>query len=66
MRLENQLLSLQERLKEAVNVTYTAPQNKDQGYPFATGYSRSAMQGVIEDLERIVQQLSDSQEVDFY
>ena len=59
MNLENQLLSLQERLQDAVNVTYTAPQNKDQGYPFATGYSKSAMQGVIEDLTRIIEQLND-------
>ena len=65
MKLETQLLSLSERLKDAVNITYTAPQNKDQGYPFATGYSRSAMQGVIQDLEQIMQQLSDSQTIDF-
>ena len=65
MKLETQLLCLQERLQDAVNVTYTAPQNKDQGYPFATGYSKSAMQGVIEDLERIIAQLTDSQVIDF-
>jgi hypothetical protein len=65
MKLETQLLSLSERLQDAVNVCYTAPQNKDQGYPFATGYSKFAMQGVIEDLERIMQQLNDSQVIDF-
>ena len=65
MKLETQLLSLSERLKDAVNITYTAPQNKDQGYPFATGYSRSAMQGVIEDLERMMQQINESQTIDF-
>jgi len=65
MTLETQLLSLQERLQEAVKVCYTAPLDESQGYPYATGYSKSAMQGVVEDLERIMQQLSDSQEVDF-
>jgi len=59
MNIDTQLLFLQERLQDAVNVTYTAPENEDQGYPFATGYSRSAMQGVIEDLTRIIEQLND-------
>ena len=59
MNFENQLLSLQERLQDAVNVCYTAPQNEDQGYPYATGYSKSAMQGVIKDLNRVIEQLRD-------
>ena len=58
-QLKSQLLSLQERLQDAVNVCYTAPENEDQGYPFATGYSKSAMQGVVEDLNQIMQQLSE-------
>ena len=44
-----------ERLEDAVNVCYTAPENpKDEGYPYATGYARSAMLGVIEDLRRLM------------
>ena len=65
MTFETQLLFLQERLKEAVDITHTAPLDKNQGYPYATGYSRSVMQSTLEELERIMQQLSDSQEVDF-
>jgi len=65
MNIDTQLLFIQERLKDAVKVCYTAPLDKDQGYPFATGYSRSAMQGVIEDLERIMQQLNESQTINF-
>ena len=65
MKLETQLLSLQERLQDAVKVTYTAPQDKNQGYPFATGYSRSAMQGVIEDLSRMMDQMNNAQTIDF-
>ena len=38
-------------VKEAIHVCYTAPQNEDQGYPFATGYARSCLQAVLEYLE---------------
>lgn len=65
MKLETQLLSLSERLKDAVSVTYTAPLDKNQGYPYATGYAKSAMQSVIEDLERMMQQINESQTIDF-
>jgi hypothetical protein len=38
-------------LKIAVDVCYTAPDTDGQGYPFATGYSRSAMQSILEKLQ---------------
>ena len=42
-------------LNDAINVCYTAPENpKEQGYPFATGYSRSAMQTAIENLQTLM------------
>ena len=42
-------------LKDAINVCYTAPENpKEQGYPFATGYSRSAMQTAVENLQMLM------------
>jgi hypothetical protein len=59
MSIDTQLLFLQERLQDAVKVCYTAPENEVQGYPYAVGYSKSAMQGVIEDLNRIIEQLND-------
>lgn len=65
MNIDTQLICLQERLQDAVNVCNESPKLEDQGYPFATGYSKSAMQGVIEDLERIIAQLTDSQVIDF-
>ena len=44
-----------ERLQDAINVCYTAPENpREQGYPFAAGYSRAAMQGVVEDLQMMM------------
>ena len=43
------------RLQDAINVCYTAPENpKDEGYPYATGFARSAMQGAVEDLRRLM------------
>jgi len=65
MKLETQLLSLQERLQDAVKVTYTAPLDKYQGYPYATGYAKSAMQGVIEDLGKVMDQMNNAQTIDF-
>ena len=43
------------RLEDAINVCYTAPENpKEEGYPYATGFARSAMQGAVEDLRRLM------------
>jgi len=43
------------RLQDAIKVCYTAPENpKDEGYPYATGFARSAMQGAVEDLQRLM------------
>lgn len=44
-----------ERLQDAINVCYTAPENpQDEGWPYATGFARSAMQGAVEDLQRLM------------
>jgi len=43
------------RLQDAIKVCYTAPENpKEKGYPYATGFARSAMQGAVEDLQRLM------------
>ena len=43
-------------LQDAINVCHTAPQNpKEQGYPYATGYSTAAMQRAIENLQMLMQ-----------
>ena len=43
------------RLEDAIKVCYSAPENPtDEGYPYATGYARSAMQGAVEDLQRLM------------
>ena len=44
-----------QRLEDAINVCYSAPENpEDKGYPYATGYARSAMQGVVENLRKLM------------
>ena len=40
-------------LKESIQVSYDAPKNADEGYPYATGYSRSCMMSTLDTLERI-------------
>lgn len=56
--LDDQLVMLIDRLTSAVNVCYEADDNPDdQGYSYATGYSRSAMNGVIDELSKIVEEL---------
>ena len=43
-----------QRLQDAINVCHTAPESEDEGYPYATGFARSAMQGAVEDLRRLM------------
>ncbi len=54
------LSNMIQRLDEAVNVCHTAPDNEDQGYPYATGYSMSAMRAVLEQLTELQQQFQES------
>ena len=43
------------RLQDAINVCYSAPENpQEEGYPYATGFARSAMQGAVEDLRNLM------------
>ena len=42
------------RLEDAISVCHTAPEKEDEGWPFATGFARSAMQGAVEDLQRLM------------
>ena len=52
---KEQVENIIKRLEDAVNVYYTAPENpQEEGYPYATGFARSAMQGAVEDLRRLM------------
>ena len=55
--IDDQLVMLIDRLNTAINVCYEAPEIEDQGYPYATGYSRSAMIEVANSLDAIVKQM---------
>ena len=42
-----------------MNVCYNAPSNpNDEGYPYATGYSRAAMQQTLKTLEALKTQVN--------
>ena len=58
--INQQLTTLIDRLNEAVNVCYEAPNVEDQGYPYATGFARSAMSSVSEQLAELQEQLQES------
>ena len=54
--IDDQLIFLIDRLNSAINVCHVAeaPTTDDEGYPYATGFARSAMQGAVEDLRRLM------------
>ena len=58
--INQQLSNIIDRLNEAVNVCYEAPNIEDQGYPYATGFARSAMLSVSEQLAELQEQLQES------
>jgi len=43
-----------QRLENAVEVCYTAPEDKDKGYPYAAGYARSCLQETAEQLKELM------------
>lgn len=43
--------------KQAIQVSQEAPDNPQLGYPYACGYSRSALRQIIEELEPIIASL---------
>jgi hypothetical protein len=67
-QIDDTLLRVIENLTAAVNVCCEVDESSDdheKTYPFATGYSRAAMNGAIDDLNRIVKQLQKPME-EFY
>ena len=60
--IDEQLVMLIDRLNSAVNVCHEAPDIEDQGYAYATGYSRSAMSEVADSLSAIVKQMREEED----
>jgi hypothetical protein len=56
MNIDSKLLTIIDHLQDAVDVSNESKLDPDKGYPYATGYSRSAMESVILDLNQIVEQ----------
>ena len=60
MQIDDKLIRVIDNLTNAVNVCYAVDNTSDdyeKTYPFATGYSKSAMNSAIDDLSRIVEYL---------
>lgn len=58
--LDGRLIQVIDVLTKAVNVCYEVDlesNDNDRSYPFAAGYSRSAMNFAIDDLSQIVSEL---------
>ena len=60
--IDDQLIFLIDRLNNAINVCYEAPEIEDQGYAYATGYARSAMTDVADSLSKIVEQMREEKD----
>ena len=57
MMIENQLEFVIERLNSAIEVCNNVDNMSDNyewEYPFATGYSRSAMEGAVDELKALL------------
>ena len=52
--LERLIKSLQDAVDVCYNVDTSESDNHERTYPFATGYSRSAMQNAIFDLNNLL------------
>ena len=65
MTIDDQLITIIDRLTNAVNVCYSVEnasseerkKNYELEYPFAAGYSRSAMNEAIDSLSQIVKDI---------
>ena len=58
--INQQLTTMIDRLNVAVKVCNEAPNNENEGYPYATGFARSAMLFVSEQLAELQEQLQES------
>ena len=61
MKPSTEILSVIDTLTAAVNVCYSVDntsEDSEKSYPFATGYSKAAMQTAIKDLTYIVEKMN--------
>jgi hypothetical protein len=56
----DQLKKVIESLEKAIKVNQLTQDDPDKGYPYAAGYSCSAMKTAVSDLSMIVEDLSNA------
>jgi len=65
MQIDDKLIRIIDDLTRAVNVCYAVDNSNDDDYektyPFATGYSRSAMNTAIDELSKIVKTIREEE-----
>ena len=65
MQIDDKLIRVIDNLTQAVNVCYAVDNSNDDDYektyPFATGYSRSAMNTAIDELSKIVKTIREEE-----
>jgi len=65
METSTEILSVIDTLTAAVNVCYSvdnSSEDHEKSYPFATGYSKAAMQNAIKDLTHILNKFQQFEE----
>lgn len=61
MKPSTEILSVIDTLTAAINVCQSVDntsEDHEKSYPFATGYSKAAMQAAIQDLQYIVERMN--------
>ena len=52
----NKLNRIASTCEQAIYVAYTAPDDPEKGYPYATGYSREALKEVLEQVKSMLKE----------
>jgi len=64
--IENKLNNIASVLKEAIYESEMAIGDNNKGYPYAAGYSRSALKMVLEDIKDLQSRINVDDEIDAY
>ena len=52
----NKLNRIASTCEQAIYVAYTAPDDDEKGYAYATGYSRAALQEVLQEVKSMLKE----------
>ena len=62
--IENKLNSIAKTLEQAIYESEMAIGDNDKGYPYASGYARSALKLVLEDIKDLKSRINVDNEID--